>query len=219
MKTFRTPLILLSATLAFAGLLSLQGCVPVAVVGVGAAAGMSYEDRRTTGVQVDDEGIELRISNRVSERFGDKVHVNITSYNRSVLLTGEVLDDKVKAEIEKIAAGATNGRGGVTNELVVGAITSYSARANDSGITGKVKARFVESGKFNALHVKVVTEASVVYLMGIVTETEGTNAAEVARTTGGVRKVVKVFDYCKAGDTGCAPRAKPKAEEPKKSGT
>ena len=219
MKTIRTPLLLLSAALAFAGLLSLPGCVPVAVVGVGAAAGMSYEDRRTTGTQVDDEGIELRISNRVSERFGDKVHVNITSYNRSVLLTGEVPDDKVKAEIEKIAAGATNGRGGVTNELVVGAITSYSARANDSGITGKVKARFVESGKFNALHVKVVTEASVVYLMGIVTETEGTNAAEVARTTGGVRKVVKVFDYCKAGDTGCAPRAKPKAEEPKKSGT
>ena len=219
MRTFRTPLILFFASLPFVALLTLPGCIPVAVVGVGAVAGMSYEDRRTTGTQVDDEGIELRISNRVSERFGDKVHVNITSYNRSVLLTGEVPDDKVKAEIEKIAAGATNGRGGVTNELVVGAITSYSARANDSGITGKVKARFVESGKFNALHVKVVTEASVVYLMGIVTETEGTNAAEVARTTGGVRKVVKVFDYCKAGDTGCAPRAKPKAEEPKKSGT
>jgi osmotically-inducible protein OsmY len=131
-----------------------------------------------------------------------------------------VPDDKAKAEIEKFAQGVANVRG-VTNELVIGPLTSYSARANDSGITGKVKARFVDAGKFNALHVKVVTEAAVVYLLGIVTEREANNAVEIARTTGGVRKVVKVFDYCKAGEPLCAPLAKPAptAEEPKKSGS
>ncbi|MFY9316908.1 MAG: BON domain-containing protein [Burkholderiales bacterium] len=187
-----------------AGLLSLPGCVPVAVVGAGAAGAISYEDRRTTGTQVDDEGIELRISNRISERYGDKVHVNATSFNRGVLLTGEVPDEKAKQEIGKLAASASNVRV-VTNELTIGAPSSFGARAGDSAITGKVKARFVDAGKFSAVHVKVVTEASVVFLLGIVTETEANLATEIARTTGGVRKVVKVFDYCKLGEPGCAP--------------
>ena len=200
--------------LVLAGAFSLQGCVPAVVVGAGAAGALSYEDRRSTGIQVDDEGIELRISNRVSERYGDKAHVNITSFNRGVLLTGEVPDDKAKQDIEKIAATATNVRV-VTNELSIGAPTSFGARANDSAITGKVKARFVDAGKFSAVHVKVITEASVVYLMGLVTEAEGNNAAEIARTTGGVRKVVKVFDYCKLGEPNCAPTLF-KAEEKKK---
>jgi len=195
-------------------LLCMQGCIPVAVVGVGAGA-VIYEDRRTAGTMVEDEGIELRASNRITERFGDKVHVNIASYNRSVLLTGEVPDEKTKAEIEKIVRGVSTVRG-VTNELQIGALTSYSARANDSSITAKVKARFVDSGKFNAIHVKVITEASVVYLLGWVTEVEGNDAVEVARTTGGVKKVVKVFEYCKDTDPACAPKSKPKADEPKK---
>jgi hypothetical protein len=89
-------------------------------------------------------------------------------------------------------------------------------RATDSTITGKVKARFVDANKFNAVHVKVVTEASVVYLLGIVTETEANTAVEIARTTGGVRKVVRIFEYCKPTDPACAPRDTPKAEEPKK---
>jgi osmotically-inducible protein OsmY len=199
MNKFRLlPILLLSCVFA------LQGCVPALVVGAGAAGALSFEDRRSTGVQVDDEGIELRINNRISERYGDKVHVNVTSFNRGVLLTGEVPDDKAKQDIEKIAASATNVRV-VTNELVIGAPTSFSARANDSALTGKVKARFVDAGKFSAVHVKVVTEAAVVYLMGLVTEAEANHAAEIARTTGGVRKVVKVFDYCKLGEPNCAP--------------
>jgi osmotically-inducible protein OsmY len=185
-------------------LLSLPGCVPVVVVGAGAAGALSFEDRRSTGAQVDDEGIELRISNRITERYGEKVHVNATSFNRGVLLTGEVPDEKAKEDIGKIAAAANNVRV-VNNELTIGAPTSFSARANDSAITGKVKARFVEAGKFSAVHVKVVTEAAAVYLLGIVTEAEANNATELARTTGGVRKVVRVFDYCKLGDPGCAP--------------
>jgi osmotically-inducible protein OsmY len=203
------PILLLS------GLLCLTGCVPVALVGAGAGAYASYEDRRTAGTMVEDEGIELRTNNRITERFGDKAHVNVTSYNRSVLLTGEVPDDKAKAEVEKLAQSVSNVRS-VTNDVRAAALSAYSARANDSAITGKVKARFVDAGKFNAIHVKVVTEDSVVYLLGWVTETEANDAVEVARTTGGVRKVVKVFEYCKATDPACAPRSKPKAEEPKK---
>jgi len=209
MKKIKVPLFLVLPLLAVA----LQGCVEMAVVGAGTAA-LSAVDRRTTGVQVDDEGIELRASNRVSERFGDKVHVNLTSYNRSVLATGEVPDAKAKAEIEKLIQGVPGVRG-VTNDLQVAGGASLTSRASDATITGKVKARLFDSGQLNPIHVKVVTEASVVYLLGIVTETEANDAVETARTTGGVRKVVKVFDYCKASDAACAP-PKPKAEETKK---
>jgi osmotically-inducible protein OsmY len=213
MKKFRLPLLLVLPLLA----VTLQACIEMAVVGVGAAA-LSAADRRTTGAQVEDEGIELRTTKRVSERFGDRVHINVTSYNRSVLLTGEVPDEKTKAEIEKIVLSLANARS-VTNDLQVAGGSSLPSRASDATITGKVKARFLDANRFNVLNVKVVTEASVVYLLGIVTEQEAANAVEVARTTGGVRKVVKVFEYCKPTDAICAPRTKPKAEEPKKSGT
>ena len=204
--------------LVLAALVSLPGCLPVVAVGAGAGAFVGYEDRRTAGTMVEDEGIELRAGNRVTERFGDKVHVNITSYNRSVLVTGEVPDDKTKAEVEKIIQGVSTVRG-MTSDLQVAPLATYSARANDSAITGKVKARFIDVGKFSAVHVKVVTEATVVYLLGWVTEAEANNAVEIARTTGGVRKVVKVFEYCKDTDPACAPKTKSKAEEPKKSGS
>jgi len=194
---------------------SLQACVEMAVVGAGAAA-LSAMDRRTTGAQVDDEGIELRATNRISERFGKRVHVNVTSFNRSVLVTGEVPDASAKAEIEKIITGTANVRS-VTNDLQVAGGSALSSRAGDATITGKVKARFLDANKFNALHVKVVTEAAVVYLMGVVTESEAAAAVDIARTTGGVRKVVKVFEYCRPTDAVCAPD-RPRAGEPKKSG-
>jgi osmotically-inducible protein OsmY len=212
MKNWR--LVFLSL-LAFSAV-ALQGCVEMAVVGAGAAV-MSAVDRRTTGAQVDDEGIELRTTNRVRERFGDRVHVSVTSYNRSVLITGEVPDEKTKSEIEKMARDVPNARS-VVNDLQVAGGSSLSSRASDATVTGKVKARFVDANQFNALLVKVVTEASVVYLMGIVTEAEAAAAVEVARTTGGVRKVVKVFEYCKPADAVCAP-SRQKAEEAKKSGS
>ena len=196
---------------------SLPGCIEMAAVGAGAAA-LGYEDRRTTGTMVEDEGIELRATNRVSERFGDRVHINITSFNRSVLITGEVPNANTKSEIEKIVQGVPSVRS-ITNELQVAGGTSLSSRATDSTITGKVKARFVDSGKFSALHVKVITEAGVVYLLGIVTEGEANEAVEIARTTGGVKKVVKVFEYCKPTDAICARGGQPKAAESKKSGS
>ena len=213
MKNLRSFLLLLLPLLA----VSLQGCVEMAAVGAGAAV-LGYEDRRTTGTMVEDEGIELRATNRVSERFGDRAHVNITSFNRSVLITGEVPNANTRSEIEKIVQGVPSVRS-ITNELQVTGGTSLSSRATDSTITGKVKARFVDSGKFSALHVKVVTEAAVVYLLGIVTEGEANEAVEIARTTGGVRKVVKVFEYCKPTDAVCARGGQPKAGEAKKSGS
>lgn len=195
----------------------LQGCVEMAAVGVGAAL-FSAEDRRTTGAQVEDEGIELRATNRIVERFSDKVHINVTSYNKNVLLTGEVPDARAKAEIEKMTQAVPNVRG-VTNDLQVAGVAALGARSNDSFITSKVVARFLDARKFNPIHVKVVTEATVVYLLGMVTEKEAADAVEIARTTGGVRKVVKVFEYCKPTDVACRPREKPKAEEPRKSGS
>jgi len=205
-------------SLALAALLCvwvLEGCVPAAI-GVAAGVGVySAYDRRTTGAQVDDEGIELRVSNRISERYGDKVHVNVTSYNRVVMLTGEVPNEGIRDEIDKSIVGLAGVRG-VTNEVQVGPNTAYTARANDSAITGKVKARFVDANRFNAIHVKVVTENSNVFLLGIVTEKEGNDAAELARTTAGVRKVIKVFEYCRPTDDACRPREQPKSGEAKK---
>jgi len=205
---------LLLAILIPVAAVSLQGCVGAVAVGAGAAV-MSAQDRRTTGTQVDDEGIELRASNQIGDRYGDKVHVNVTSYNRSVLLTGEVPDQAVKDGIEKIVLAVPNVHG-VTNELQIAGLSSMPARTNDSYITSKVKTRFLDAGRFNPVHVKVVTEAGAVYLLGIVTEKEAADAVEIARTTGGVLKVVKVFEYCQPTDPICRPSEKPKEEQPKK---
>ena len=197
--------------LVVASVFALAGCFELAAIGVGAAI-VSAEDRRTTGTQIEDEGIELRAANRISERFRDKVHVNVTAYNRNVLLTGEAPDAQTREAIERIVRGLPNVRA-VTNDVQIAGVSSLSARASDAALTGKVKARFLEAGKFSPVHVKVVTEASVVYLLGIVTEKEAADAVEIARTTRGVRKVVKVFEYCAPTDEICRPRAAAPAAE------
>jgi osmotically-inducible protein OsmY len=194
----------LAALLSLAAVLLLAGC-PAAIIGGGAVAYGTLEDRRTSGTMIDDDSIESRISRSVRERYGENTHVNVTSFNRSVLLTGEVPEDARRTEIEKLAQGAGNVRN-ITNELQVGAPSSLGARANDSYITTKVKGRILDSNKVNPIHVKVVTEAGVVYLMGIVTEQEAADAVDVARNTGGVVKVVRIFDLCKAGDGVCPAR-------------
>jgi osmotically-inducible protein OsmY len=164
---------------------------------------------------VEDEEIELRAVNRAGDKYGDKVHINATSFNRAVLLTGEAPDASVKADIEKMVLGIANVRS-VTNDIQVAGVSSMGARSNDSYITTKVKGRFVSDGKFNIVHVKVVTEASVVYLLGLVTEAEANSAVEIARTTGGVRKVVKVFEYCKPTDAQCKPASAQGEPQPAK---
>jgi len=198
------------AALGLAGLLAAAalagGCAAVMVGAGGVAAVNALEDRRTAGSQLEDESNEMRAVNRIGERFPEGVHVNITSFNRAVLLTGEVPDAAAREAIGKIAAGLPNVRT-VANELEVAGVASLTSRSNDSLITSKVKVRLLDAKRVNPLHVKVVTEAGIVYLMGIVTEPEGTDAAEIARTTGGVRKVVKVFEYCKPTDDACRPPA------------
>jgi osmotically-inducible protein OsmY len=171
---------------------ALSGCVPVAAVGAGAGA-LVFADRRPTETYIADEAIETRAANRVSEKYGDKAHVNVTSYNRAVLLTGEAPSEAARTDIERIASGVPNVKA-ITDELVVAAPSSFGARSNDSYITSKVKARFVDANKFAANHVKVVTEAGAVYLLGLVTQREASDAVEIARTTGGVLKVVRVFE-------------------------
>jgi osmotically-inducible protein OsmY len=188
---------------------SLAGCA-AAVIGVGGAAAYSaLEDRRTAGAQLEDEANELRAADRIGQRFAEAAHVNVTSFNRVVLLTGEVADAASRAEIERIVQGLPNVRS-VANELEIAGVSSLTARTNDSLITSSVKLRFLDA-EFNVLHVKVVTEAGVVYLMGIVTEREAGSAVELARTTGGVRKVVKVFEYCRTTDEVCRRPAPPGA--------
>lgn len=192
----------------------LQGCA-VAVIGAGGImAASSLEDRRTTGTQIEDEGIEVRATNRIGERFQERAHVNVTAFNRAVLITGEAWDEATRSEVEKVVAAVPNVRG-VTNDLQVGGLSSAGSRTNDVSITGKVRARFLNSKGFNSLHIKVVTESGTVYLMGLVTEPEGNAAAELARTTGGVRKVVKVFEYCKITDEPCRPAPPPSPNTPK----
>jgi osmotically-inducible protein OsmY len=188
----------------------LSGCFGAAAVGVGAGV-LSYADRRATEVQVTDEGIEIRAGNRISEKYGSNTHVNVTSYNRTVLLTGEVPDAAAKANIEKLVSEVPNVKA-ISNELQVAATTTLTSRSNDTYITSKVKARFIDSNKFAANLVKVVTESGVVYLMGLVTQTEATAAVDVARTTGGVQKVVRVFEIisdAEAGKSNPQPAAKP----------
>jgi osmotically-inducible protein OsmY len=183
----------------------LQGCIEAALVGGAGIAVATVEDRRTTGTQLEDRGIELRAGNRVDDRHGDRVHVNVTSFNRYVLLTGEVTDEQTRADIETIVRGVPNVQG-VSNELQVAGRSSTTSRSNDTLITSNVKTRFADANRFNVFHVKVVTEAAVVYLLGIVTEQEAADAVEIARTTSGVRKVVKMFEYCKPTDEVCRPR-------------
>ena len=170
----------------------LAGCFGATMVGVGAGALMAA-DRRPSETYVTDESIELRTSNRISEVFGNRAHVNVASYNRSVLLTGEVPDAAARSEIEKITSGVPKVKA-ITNEVQIAGVSTLGARSNDSYITSKVKARFIDANKFATIHVKVVTEAGSVYLLGMVTQRESDDAVEVARTTGGVQRVVRVFE-------------------------
>jgi osmotically-inducible protein OsmY len=174
--------------------IALSGCVPLVIGGIAGTAAVAT-DRRTTGAQLDDELIEDKTTAALLERFkGRDVHVNVTSYNGIVLLTGEAPTEDVKSEIEGVARRMPKVRY-VQNEMRVGAAADFGSRSNDTFITSKVKARFVEANKFQINYVKVVTERGIVYLMGIVRPEEGDAATEIARTTSGVQRVVKVFEY------------------------
>ena len=189
----RRPLFAIFAAIAIASAL-LAGCAPILVAGAVGGTALVATDRRSAGAQLDDESIELKIANNIGAGFGDQVHVNVTSYNGIVLLTGEVpTQDSLNAVVE-IARKTPKVRT-VHNELLIGPVASIGSRTKDSYITAKVKSRFVEANKFAANHVKVVTERQVVYLMGLVRHSEADAAAQIAATTSGVTRVVKLFQY------------------------
>lgn len=171
-----------------------SGCVPVIVAAAAGGATMLASDRRPVRVQLDDQTIETSLATAIASSFGDKAHVNATSYNGVVLLTGEAPDEATWSEAGNLAR-TTAGVRSVHNELALGANSELSTRTNDAYLTSLTKTRITESSPGLALHVKVVTERGIVYLMGVVSPAEGAAAAEIASKTAGVIRVVKVFEY------------------------
>ncbi len=180
----------LLATLLGASLLS--GCAPL-VVGGAVVTGMVAVDRRTSGTQLEDQAIELKVAAAVSKELGDRVNLNVTSYNRRVLLTGEVRNEADRSRATLLAQSQENVRE-VINDLAIGPPSSLSQRTKDSVTTGQVKAAFVDAKDLQASAVKVVTERGIVYLMGRVTTREAQRATDIARGIRGVVKVVRVFE-------------------------
>ena len=206
-----------SAALAAAALAgSLAGCAPL-VIGGGAVVGtLMATDRRTTGTQVEDEGIEMRTASRIRETLGDRVHVNVTSFNRQVLLTGEVPTAADGQKVEQIAQGVDNVRS-VVNDLGVMPASSLTQRSRDAFISTKVRASLVDAKDLSANAFKVVTERDVVYLMGRVTQREAKRSAEIARGVDGVRKVVRVFEVISEEELirgGAAQQPAPVSQDP-----
>ncbi|OGB01283.1 MAG: transporter [Burkholderiales bacterium RIFCSPHIGHO2_12_FULL_61_11] len=186
----------LALSLAAAALLSgaLTACVPLVVGGAAVAGGSLFAtDRRTTGAQLEDEGIELRALSRIRSNVGDRVHVNLTSYNRQVLLTGEVPSAQDKQLVEQIVSRIENVKS-VVNELAVMGNSGLRERSSDVLVTGNVKARLLDARDLHSNAFKVVTERGTTYLMGRVTQREADRATAVVRGTNGVEKVVRIFE-------------------------
>ncbi len=172
----------------------MHGCAPLIFGGAAATGVLVGEDRRTVGTMTEDQGIERRASNRIGDALKGNIHLNVTSYNRAVLITGEVPDAASKEQAGRIARAVENVRV-VYNEIAIAPVTPLSSRTADTIITSRVKARFLDAQKFSAVHVKVVTEAGVVYLMGLVRKQEADEATAIARNTPEVRRVVRIFEY------------------------
>ena len=172
---------------------SLTGCFPLLLGGAMVGGTVVYTDRRTSGTQLEDEAIELKASNRISKELGERARVSAVSYNRWVLLTGEVSGEADKAVVGRVVSSIDNVRS-IVNEVTVVSAQPTNTLASDALVTSKVKASLVDSKDIFAQSVKVVTERGTVYLMGRVTEREANRATEIARGVSGVDKVVRVFE-------------------------
>jgi osmotically-inducible protein OsmY len=189
---------LAKAVLCAALLASLSGCVEM-MVGSAVMGAVATADRRTLGAQTEDKAIAVKAEVQAQKLTGENGHVNVTSYNRKVLLTGEVKDEAMKAAVEREVRGIANVIA-VINELEIAGPSSYTARSSDALVTAKVKASLVDKKTVSAVSFKVVTERGTVFLMGIVTQREGNIAAEVAQGVSGVQRVVKIFEYISEED-------------------
>lgn len=211
----RDSLLRAAAGLACAAVVA--ACAPIVVGAVAAGTALVVTDRRTTGAQVDDQTIQLRLANELSAAFKTQpVHINVNSFDRKVLLTGEVPDEATKARAEEIARASQNVRA-VVNELAIAAPSSLSDRTADTALSGRVRAAFVNTREIAFNSIEIVTERRIVYLLGLVTENEGKIAALVASKVPGVQQVVKVFDVASQEEVdrrrtmGAAPAAAPAA--------
>ncbi|MEJ2761513.1 MAG: BON domain-containing protein [Gammaproteobacteria bacterium] len=173
----------------------LGGCVAAAVTATAAGAAVAV-DKRTTGTMIDDEGIELKAMNTISKNkeLADSTHINVISYNNRVLVIGEAPTEEMRQQVIDIVRGIPKVTH-VYDEITIAAPSSFMSRSSDTVITSKVKTRMLANGDVSGLDIKVVTEDGVVYLMGLVGRDEGDKATQIARTTGGVQKVVKLFQY------------------------
>lgn len=185
---------------------SLVACAPV-VVGGAVTGALVATDRRSSGAQLDDQGIELRAANRLRDQMGNQARVSVTSYNRRVLLTGEAASDKAKAQAEAIVKGMDNVEA-IYNELAITNSPSLTEKASDTLLTGRVKAGLVEIREISANSFKVVSERNTVYLMGRVTQQESDMATEVARTTKGAERVVRVMEILTPEELARLPKLK-----------
>ena len=185
----------LALTVCAAALLSgaLTACVPLLLGGAVGGGTLIATDRRTSGTQLEDEGIELRALSRLRSALGERSHVNLTSYNRQVLLTGEVANAQDKQQLEQTVAGVEN-VSTIVNELAIMGNSTLTQRSSDALVTGRVKATLVDARDLSANAFKVVTERGTTYLMGRVTQREADRGTEVARSTPGVQKVVRMFE-------------------------
>ena len=211
-----TQRVLLASVLAATFSVAVSGCAP-AVLGGAVIGSMVALDRRTSGSQLEDEGIELRSASRIREQLGDRVHVNVASYNRQVLLTGEVPNYKDKQQVEQIVSKVDNVRA-IVNELAVLGNTTFTQRSSDALVTGRVKAGMVDAKDLYAGAFKVVTERGTTYLMGRVSQREALRASDIARSTVGVQKVVRILEIISEEELQrLLPQATPTAQEPKKA--
>lgn len=191
----------------------LSACAPI-MVGGAVMGSLMATDRRTSGTQIEDEGIELRAASRIRENLGERVHVNVTSYNRQVLLTGEVPSAQDKQLAEQVVSKVENVRA-IVNEIAILGNATLTQRSSDALVTGRVKAGMVDAKDLFANAFKVVTERGTTYLMGRVTQREADRATDIARGTPGVQKVVRVLEIISEDELqGMLP--KPAPAEPKK---
>jgi osmotically-inducible protein OsmY len=197
-----------AAALLLALALGTTGCAPLVVAGAAAGTALMVTDRRTSGAQIDDEAIELRSGARLREALGDAAHINVNSYNRQVLLTGEVPNAAAKQRAEQIVAGVDNVKA-IVNELAVMGTTTLAQRSADVLVTGKVRASYVDASDLQATAFRVITERGTVYLMGRVTPTEADRATQIARQISGVNKVVRVFEIISPEEARRTPSAAP----------
>ena len=193
---------------------SLSGCFPLLVGGAVVGGSLVATDRRTSGSLVEDEGIELRASSRIRENLGERVHINVTAYNRKVLLTGEVPSEQDKQLVERIITGVDNVRE-VVNELAVMGNSSFTQRSSDAIVTGKVKANLLDAKDLFASAFKLTTERGTVYVMGRVTAREAKRATDIISNTSGVQRVVRILEIISEEELARTLPQQPPAEQKK----